>query len=1275
MRILFATIFWMTLAVNGAFAQNAIVTENQLAGTPQSQWDLSGPGSTTLQGFTTDISVNHGSTVNFKIQASTNNWRIDIYRLGYYQGNGARLITTIRKSSAQSQPAPVTNSATGEVDAGNWAVTASWAIPASAVSGVYIAHLVDQNNTGNENQIPFIVRADESTSDVLFQTSDTTWQAYNGWGGADFYGGNGPGGDTAPGRAYKVSYNRPICTRDSCGIASGTQDFVFGAEYAAIYWLEQNGYDISYIAGVDTARSPSVLSRHRIFTSTGHDEYWDTTARANIEVARGAGVNLVFMSGNEVYWKTRWEPSIDGSNTPYRTLVCYKETRYNAPLDPLDANPTWTWTGTWRDPRFSPPADGGKPENALTGTIFTVDSYRSDSIQVPYAMSKLRFWRNTPNVARAASGSTTTLTQNILGYEWDASPDNGFSPPGLIYLSSTTLNVSQVLLDYGSTTGNGTATHNLALYRDPTSGALVFGAGTVFWAWGLSDNHDGPTTPTDPDIQQATVNLLADMGAQPGTLQSGLVRASTSVDNTPPVSMVSTPANGSSFGEGQPILISGGASDTGGQVAGVEVSVDGGNTWGRASGTTNWTFTWNATPGTHTIMSRATDDSLNTETPQAGVSVSVAVAGSSLFSSVVPDNQTTFDVNSIELGVRFSSSIAGTITGLRFWKDSINTGAHTAHLWTSTGSLLASATFANETASGWQTVLFSSPVQITPGTIYTASYHSNGFYSGTVGYFNTALTKGSVTAPANAGVYAYGSSVSFPSNTYNASNYWVDVLFAVPPPTAPPAITSGLTASGMVGVPFNYSITASNNPSSFSATGLPAGLSVDTTTGQISGTPATAGSFSVTLSATNVKGTGSAVLALTIDSDTGFYSLFSTDTVPGIVTVSDSASVELGVKFSAATAGNIIGMRFYKGPQNTGTHTAELWGSSGNLIASGIFANETGSGWQTVIFPNPVAIAANTTYVASYHSNGYYSADGNFFATDYTSGPLTAPASAGGGGDGVYLYGSSGFPSNTFNANNYWVDILFKMSSTAPAPVISGAMTASGMVGTPFSYQITASNYPASFNATGLPAGLSINTTSGVISGTPNAAGTFNVTLSATNPQGTGSATLTLTVNVATGVYSLFSTSSAPGTASANDPSPVEVGVKFSSSAAGHIIGIRFYKGSQNTGTHTAELWNSTGSLLASATFTGESGSGWQTVFFANPVAIAANTTYVASYHGNGYYSVDGNFFATAYTNGPLIAPDAGSSGGNGVYAYGGSVSFPSNTYNAANYWVDVLFQ
>src|SRR6185436_12504487 len=108
-----------------------------------------------------------------------------------------------------------------------------------------------------------------------------------------------------------------------------------------------------YQSGVDTDRYGSLLTRHQVFLSTGHDEYWSGTQRANVEAARDAGVNLAFFSGNEVYWKTRYEPSLGSSPANNRTLVVYKETKDDAKTDP-----TPTWTGTWRDPRFSPPSDG-----------------------------------------------------------------------------------------------------------------------------------------------------------------------------------------------------------------------------------------------------------------------------------------------------------------------------------------------------------------------------------------------------------------------------------------------------------------------------------------------------------------------------------------------------------------------------------------------------------------------------------------------------------------------------------------------------------------------------------------------------------------------------------------------------------------------------------------------------------------------------------------------------------------------------------------------------
>src|SRR5262249_55130820 len=212
----------------------------------------------------------------------------------------------------------------------------------------------------------------------------------------------------------------------------------------------------------------SELLRHRVFLSVGHDEYWSGPQRANVEAARNAGVHLAFFSGNEMFWKTRWEGSIDGTGTPYRTLVAYKETHANAVIDPQDPP---TWTGTWRDPRFSPPGDGGRPENAVTGTLFTVNCCTpTATIAVGAAFASQPFWRHT-RIATLTAGQSTTLGSGMLGYEWDENVNNGVRPAGLTALSATTLSVSQKLQDYGSTYGAGTATHALTQYRHP-SGAL-----------------------------------------------------------------------------------------------------------------------------------------------------------------------------------------------------------------------------------------------------------------------------------------------------------------------------------------------------------------------------------------------------------------------------------------------------------------------------------------------------------------------------------------------------------------------------------------------------------------------------------------------------------------------------------------------------------------------------------------------------------------------------------------------------------------------------------
>jgi hypothetical protein len=796
---------------------NAIVCENSKNGNDSSEWDISGAGDPTIQGFATDISVNQGQTISFKINTNAKAYSIEIYRIGYYGGNGARRITTISPSATlpQNQPACITDASTRLYDCGNWAISASWQVPANATSGVYIAHLI-RNDTGGGSHIVFIVRNDSSHSDVLYQTSDETWEAYNGYGDGSLYGPDLT--FDLNNRAYKVSYNRPFDTR---AFSQEAASWVFGAEFAMIQWLEQNGYDVAYFTGLDAARNGSLILNHKVYVTAGHDEYWSGPHRANVEAARDAGVNMAFFSGNEVFWKTRWENSIDGTNTPFRTLVCYKETLASAKIDPSS-----TWTGTWRDPRFSPPADGGKPENSLNGTIFMVNGTGTDNngtlaIHVPAADGKMRFWRNTA-AASLASGQTYTLPSQTLGYEWDEDLDNGARPSGAFQLSTTTQTLTaDLLLDYGGTYGAGTATHHLMMYRAP-SGALVFGAGTVDWAFGLNSNHDDPFgAAQDPDsnMQQATVNLFADMGVQPATLQGGVVPASASTDTTPPTSTIVNPASNSNVTAGTPVTVSGTASDAGGGVvAGVEVSVDGGTTWHPATGRASWTYNW--TPpvaGQVTIKSRAVDDSGNLQSVSSISTVTVTPRSCPCVtwsSSTAPSQADSGDTNSVTLGVKFRADSNGFISGIRFYKATTNTGTHVGALWTTTGTLLASARFTNESSSGWQQVTFTNPIAITANTTYIASYFAPiGHYSADAAYFATSgVDDPPIHLLANGvdganGVYSYGSTSSFPSSSFNATNYWVDVIYNTPSSLPP---TLNINPSSLS---FTASVGAANPPS------------------------------------------------------------------------------------------------------------------------------------------------------------------------------------------------------------------------------------------------------------------------------------------------------------------------------------------------------------------------------------------------------------------------------------------------------------------------------
>ncbi len=1035
---------------------NQIVAENQLPGTSDTVWDIGiAGGSNKIEGFTSDISVNRGQTISFKINTAATKYNIDIYRLGYYGGSGAHRVISLPQTTSSIQPTPGGNTSIGLVDAGNWRVTTSWVVPATAVSGVYLAHLIRTDGTAGENHIPFVVRDDNNFHDIVFQTSDTTWHAYNGWGGYSLYGG---GAASSDGRAYKVSYNRPIATRDGVGTYAGPQDFLFGVEIAAIRWLEANGYDVCYMAGVDTDRLDTtgkglqLIGKRKAFLSVGHDEYWSGNQRKNVEAARAAGVHLAFWSGNEVFWKTRYEDSAvstDTSPKAYRTLVCYKETRDYPPtkLDPLDPG---TVTCTWRDPRFG--SDANQPENALTGTIFMVDDFREDQILIPFPMTKLRIWRNT-SIATTAQGGSGSLQPHYLGYEWDESPDNGFRPPGLIRLSLTTVSVNTYLLDYGHLEGPGVATHSLTLYRHP-SGAIVFGAGTVMLAWGLDPNHDpdlrdSTQTPDDIKVKQMFMNLLADMGIQPLSRQAGLVLAAASTDTIAPTSSITFPLTSAKFPQNQSVTVTGTASDTlPGIVAGVEVSTDAGATWHPASTSsfnssgsiTGWTYNWSPSVATvYTLVSRAIDDSLNAGTKSTAVTVTITPSSTvSLFSGATPLNVSVNDPNSVELGLKFQSSQAGTISAIRFYKGPLNTGAHTAHLWAATGTLLASANFSGETASGWQQAALSSPFPITAGVLYVASYHTAGNYSADSDYFASAAhAVGPLTAPAGTnGVYTYGTGVVFPSSNFLGSNYYVDVVFT-PGGTLQPPVAHNDSVIALKSTPLviaTSSLLANDTdpggrlPLTVAGVSSPINGTVTFSGTTITFTPTTgytgAASFTYTVKNTANLISTPATVSITVNAAA---SLFATANTPATITVSDHSAAELGVKFQSSVGGKITGIRFYKSPQNLGTHTAHLWTSTGTSLGTATFTGETASGWQQANFATPVTVQANTVYVASYFApQGFYSADANYFANARVSGVLTALASAGAGGNGVYAYSAiSKFPTSTFNGTNYWVDVVF----------------------------------------------------------------------------------------------------------------------------------------------------------------------------------------------------------------------------------------------------------
>jgi hypothetical protein len=331
---------------------------------------------------------------------------------------------------------------------------------------------------------------------------------------------------------------------------------------------------------------------------------------------------------------------------------------------------------------------------------------------------------------------------------------------------------------------------------------------------------------------------------------------------------------------------------------------------------------------------------------------STVATGQSIFTTQLPatTNNTDGVAVNYELGMRFSSASAGMITALRFYKASYETGSHTGRIWSPSGTLLGSVVFSTETASGWQTATLATPIRAAANTTYTVTVNTGAtYYVATSNGLASKISSGPLSTIVGSNG-AYGPVGSYPTQSWQASNYFRDVVF-VPDVAAPP----------------------------------PAGL----------------------------------------------QNLFGTQT-PATTNNTDGANVnyELGLRFTASTAGQVNGVRFFKASSESGVHTGKLWSATGALLGSVVFSNETASGWQTAHLATPIQLVAGAVYAVTVNTGAsYYVATGNALAAKASSGNLDTVVGSNG------IYGPVGaYPTQSWQATNYFRDVVFQPATTSPAP-------------------------------------------------------------------------------------------------------------------------------------------------------------------------------------------------------------------------------------------------
>lgn len=487
----------------------SIVSENELAGTPQTNW-LQGVTSEELPAFGRSTYVEPGGTIGFSIDYNLP-FTFDVFRLGHYQGGGARMVSDGFVGTPTAQPAPVViPGSNGAVTCEAWSVNAEWEVPLDAVPGWYQVLLRGTNGT-DYGYVLFMVSDAAAKRPTLIVTGDATWHAaYNGYGGNNVYGAD-KGVGNANNRAFCSTYDKPVITRDYV-----PQTHFFNNSYPYLKWSERMGYEAGVATIEQIKNDPSIMDGRDLIVFTGHNEYIPDVVYTKVEDLLAQGQRFVNAAANDFFWRVKFTDGAFSSATNGRVMWCKKDTM-DGPTTGPDAVPSHNggdpftnendWTGTWQDTRWAL----RRPSEDTFGDRFVANGLRSDKVTVYQTFKFMPAWRDCPDVQSVELGASYEFAPGTLGMEWD-SPIYENPNVEQIYLTSTEVDLTGAMADvngenYG---GSGPANHGITLVK--SSSGYILNLNSDQWSWALDGLHLRGSAPADPNAMQMMLNVIRDLG-------------------------------------------------------------------------------------------------------------------------------------------------------------------------------------------------------------------------------------------------------------------------------------------------------------------------------------------------------------------------------------------------------------------------------------------------------------------------------------------------------------------------------------------------------------------------------------------------------------------------------------------------------------------------------------------------------------------------------------------------------------------------------------------